>query len=82
MKFKEDRRSPGIFRCKSKGYNFTISKSYDTNNFYIVAISIKNDIRYNSLWEDKEFNEFDDAILFCETFNYKNHKCLGCDVDK
>ena len=75
-----DRKSNGFYKAKFKGYEFTISGSIDSSYFYVVAIHLKKDIRYNSLWENKSFQTFEKAEDFCYDFNYKNHKCLGKDL--
>ena len=75
-----DRQSNGFYKSKFKGYEFTISGSRGSSYFYVVAFHLKKDIRYNSLWENKEFETFEKAEDFCYNFNYKNHKCLGKDL--
>jgi hypothetical protein len=75
-----DRKSNGFYKAKFKGYEFTISGSIDSSYFYVVAIHLKKDIRYNSLWKNKSFQTFEKAEDFCYDFNYKNHKCLGKDL--
>ena len=79
MKFK-DKNNSGFYKGKGKGFDFTISHSINYKAFYVVASHIKNDIRLNTLWLGKTFPTFDLAMVFCETFNYKKHKCLGRDI--
>jgi len=63
---------------RKNGFTFRISK-YEKGTFYVVATSVKTDIRYNSLWEGLSFETKDQAFEFCESFDYTKHQCLGND---
>lgn len=76
MIFRE-KNNDGFFRGKNKGFEFTITYSNNYNAFYVVVVHLKKDIRFNSLWSDITFETFDAAKTFCETFDYKKHKCVG-----
>ena len=80
MIFKESKTSRGFYKSKKGGFAFTISHSYDSNGFYVVASNITKDIRFNSLWSGLTFETFELAVDFCKTFNYEDHSCLGKDV--
>jgi len=79
MRFR-DKNNDGFFIGKNKGFEFTITHSINQNAFYIVAVHIKKDIRFNSLWSDTTFKTFDEAKTFCETFDFKKHKFIGDDI--
>ena len=74
-----DKENTGFYKGKGKGFSFTISYSTSHSAFYVVASHIKKDIRYNTLWGYVGFETFDNAVIFCEEFDYKKHKCLGVD---
>ena len=78
MVFKDNRTSRGFYKAKKNGFEFTISSSLE--KFYVVAIHLKKDIRYNSLWTNYVFDDFEKAVSFCESFNHKLYRCLGSDV--
>jgi hypothetical protein len=78
MIFKDNRQSRGFFKAKKNGFEYVISAT--DNKFYVVASSLKKDIRFNSLWSNLRFNNFEDAVSFCKNFNYKSYRCLGSDV--
>lgn len=75
-----DKNNDGFFRGKNKDFQFTIANSNNHNTFYVVAVHLKKDIRFNSLWNNITFETFDEAKIFCETFDYKKHKCMGDDI--
>jgi len=79
MKFRENKNVRGFYEGKKGDFEFTISTS--KNGWYIVASHLKKDIRFNTLWINKEFDTKEIAQEFCETFDYKKYDCIGDDVN-
>lgn len=65
----------GTYKGRKNGFNFTIYYSEEYCAFYVVASHRNRGIRYNSMWSDKKFENFNDASEFCETFDYRKCNC-------
>ena len=61
------------------GFKFSIAKNH-SGLFYFCSDWTKGDIRYNSLWDAKEFKSLEDAQKYCEKWIPKGHTCLGDNV--
>ena len=73
----KDKNNDGFYEVENKGFYFTISHARDYDAFYVVVSHQKKDIRLNTLWENKTFKTFELAEEFCETFDYRKHRCIG-----
>lgn len=62
--------------------NFEFRYNQRNDGWYCVISHTNKDIRYNSLWEGLTFNTEEEVHEFCEGWNYKDHPCLGKDVEK
>lgn len=72
MKFRDSKNS-GFYKAKGKGFEFVLSWSRYHKGWYVVASHLKKDIRLNTLWKGLDFEDFEEGIAFCETFNHKDH---------
>jgi hypothetical protein len=79
MRFTENKNTRGFYKAKKRGFEFTISSS--GNAYYVVAVGQKKDIRLNTLWIKLTFETFEKAEEFCEKFDWKQHPCIGDDVN-
>jgi hypothetical protein len=55
-------------------------KQTDTLKYFVAISHRKLNIIYSSIWENKYFDDVETAKEFCNTFEYKKHKCLGSDI--
>lgn len=50
--------------------------------WYAVVIHTQKDIKFNSVWEGREFYTEKEIKQWCENFNYIEHRCEGKDFKK
>lgn len=82
MKFKAQRErwsKTTWYQGKKNGFKFNYAQK--DNRWYCVISHTKKDIRFNSLWENLTFDTEEEIQKWCEMWDYKNHMCLGKDVD-
>ncbi len=64
---------------RKNNFVFTLAKKKD-EKWYFYCMHKTLDIRFNSLWEQKEYLSLEDCKKACESFKPSNYSCCGKDI--
>jgi hypothetical protein len=72
MKLNEKRNWGNIwYEAKMKNFNITIDQQHN-KKWYFYLLREKDDLKYNSLWEGKEYNDKESCVTAIEEWINNN----------